>query len=349
MKIVVLAAGTSTERDVSVSTSRNVCASLRRNGHKANMIDAFFGTDRYTDTDAFFEDDSDLDALSRQMLAKTKDVPAELKRREAAREGFFGPFVIDVCRAADIVFIGLHGANGEDGKVQGAFDLLGIRYTGTDSLSSAISMNKDYTKKILVAAGVRMPEGITLHRAEDREKVLESFPVPCVVKPACGGSSVGVSIVKEREALGAALDAAFALEDTVLIEEFVSGQEFSTGVLAGKAMPVVQIEAAAGGYNYENKYKAGGAVETCPAPVDEETTKNLQKAAEDACRAAGVTPIGRVDEILGENGEVYCLEINTLPGMTETSLVPKEAKAMGMSYDDLTEKMIELSLDKYRK
>ena len=348
MKIVVLAAGTSTERDVSVSTSRNVCASLRRNGHKANMIDVFFGTDAYSDPESFFEDDSDLDALSQQMLARTKDVPAELKRREAAKEGFFGPFVIEACRAADLVFIGLHGANGEDGKVQGTFDLLGIRYTGTDSLSSAISMNKDYTKKILTSAGVRMPKGITLHRGDDRS-VLDSFPVPCVVKPACGGSSVGVTIVQTREELGAALDTAFALEDTVLIEEFVSGQEFTTGVLAGHAMPVVLIQAAAGGYNYENKYKADGAVETCPAPVDEETTEKLQRAAEAACQAAGVTPIGRVDEIVNEAGDVYVLEINTLPGMTPTSLMPKEAKAMGMSYDDLTEKMVELSLDKYRK
>ncbi|MDD6790038.1 MAG: D-alanine--D-alanine ligase [Lachnospira sp.] len=348
MKIAVLAAGTSTERDVSVSTSRNVCASLRRNGHKANMIDAFFGTDVYKDTDAFFEDDSDLEALSSQMLEKTKDVPAEIRRRKAAGEGFFGPSVIEVCRAADIVFIGLHGANGEDGKVQGAFDLLGIRYTGTDSLSSAISMNKDYTKKILRASGVRMPDGITLHRADDRQDTIAHFPVPCVVKPACGGSSVGVTIVKERGELEKALAAAFALEDTVLVEQFISGREFSTGVLAGKAMPVVQIEAAPGGYNYENKYKAGGAIETCPAPVDQQTTEKLQKAAEDACRACGVTPIGRVDEILSDDGLVYCLEINTLPGMTETSLVPKEAKAMGMSYDDLTEKMIELSLAKYR-
>ncbi|MGI5990462.1 MAG: D-alanine--D-alanine ligase [Lachnospiraceae bacterium] len=348
MKIAVLAAGTSTERDVSVSTSRNICAALRRNGHKANMIDAFFGTDAYTDTDAFFEDDSDLDALSAQMLARTKDVPAEQKRRAAAKEGFFGPFVIDVCREADIVFIGLHGANGEDGKVQGAFDLMGIRYTGTDSLSSAISMNKDFSKKILTAAGVRMPKGITLHRKDDRTDVLGNFPIPCVVKPACGGSSVGVTIVERKEQLAGALDAAFALEDTVLVEEFVAGKEFTTGVLAGRAMPVVLIEAAAGGYNYENKYKADGAVETCPAPVDEETTKKLQKAAEDACRAAGVTPIGRVDEIVNEAGDVYVLEINTLPGMTPTSLLPKEAKAMGMSYDELTEKMVELSLDKYR-
>ncbi len=349
MKIAVLAAGTSTERDVSVSTSRNVCASLRRNGHKANMIDAFFGTDVYNDTDSFFEDNSDLEALSTQMLSRTKDVPAEVKRRQTSGEGFFGPFVIEACRAADIVFIGLHGANGEDGKLQGAFDLLGIRYTGTDSLSSAISMNKDYTKKILTASGVKMPQGITLHREDALEETIAHFPVPCVVKPACGGSSVGVTIVKERGELESALTAAFALEDTVLVEQFISGREFSTGVLAGKAMPVVQIEAAAGGYNYENKYKADGAVETCPAPIDPETTKKLQKAAEDACRAAGVTPIGRVDEIVGDDGEVYCLEINTLPGMTKTSLVPKEAKAMGMSYDDLTEKMIRLSLDKYRK
>lgn len=342
MRIVVLAGGTSTERDVSLVTSYRVCESLRRNGHKANMVDVFYGLD--DDKAAFFfEDNNDLATLSGDLKKMTGLVPDELKKRKESGEGFFGPNVLKLCKEADIVFMGLHGSNGEDGKVQAAFDLLSIKYTGTDYLSSAISMSKDLAKKVLVPAGIPMPKGITLHKGHK----LEYVPFPCVVKPCCGGSSVGVSIARNESEFKNALTDGFSYEDSVLVEEFIEGREFSVAVLDGKALPVIEIEPLNGFYDYRNKYKAGATKETCPADLPKEVSDQMKYWAEKACEAAGVKTYARVDELLDKDGNIFCLEINTLPGMTDTSLIPQEAAAIGMSYDELTQKIIDISLAKY--
>jgi D-alanine-D-alanine ligase len=249
---------------------------------------------------------------------------------------------LEYCKAADIVFIGLHGANGEDGKIQAVFDLMNVKYTGTGYLSSAISMDKQYTKKVFTTEGIPTPKGITLKKGHK----IEYVPFPCVVKPCCGGSSVGVSIVNDEKEFQKAVDMAFALEDSILVEEYISGGEFTCAVLDGKALPVVQIEPLEGFYDYKNKYN-GNTKETCPANISAELTEKMQYWAQRACEAAGVTTYARVDELMNEDGEIYCLEINTLPGMTPTSLLPQEAAAAGMSYDELTEKIIQISLAKY--
>ena len=303
MNIAVIAGGTSTERDVSLSSGKLICASLRRNGHNANMIDVFLGSDKYDNVQDFFNDKNDLEELASElgkMSPKIKEIETERKEKS---KGFFGPMVLDVCKAADIVYIGLHGSNGEDGKIQAAFDLFGIKYTGTDYLSSAISMDKHLTKKMLATEGVPVPKGITLKKGHK----LEYVPFPCVVKPCCGGSSV----------------------------------------IDGKALPVIEIEPLNGFYDYKNKYSAGATKETCPAKVDEETSQRMQRWAEKACEAAGIKAFARVDELMNEDGQIFCLEINTLPGMTATSLVPQEAQVVGISYDELTQKLVELSLAKY--
>lgn len=342
MKITVLAGGTSTERDVSLVTSYRVCESLRRNGHDANMVDIFFGIED-DKVSGFFTETNDLAELSNTLKKKSPFVEDEIEVRQKKGEGFFGPNVLKLCKEADIVFMGLHGSNGEDGKVQATFDLLGIKYTGTDYLSSAISMSKELAKKVLVPEGIPMPKGLTLHRGHKVEYV----PFPCVVKPCCGGSSVGVSIVNNEAQFKEALSEAFSYEDTVLVEEFVDGREFSVGVLDGKALPVIEIEPLEGFYDYKNKYKAGSTKETCPANLPEDVTKQMQYWAERCCQAAGVRTYARVDELLDKEGNIFCLEINTLPGMTDTSLLPQEAAAVGMSYDELTNKIIEISLKNY--
>jgi D-alanine-D-alanine ligase len=157
---------------------------------------------------------------------------------------------------------------------------------------------------------------------------------------------VGVSIVNDEKEFQKAVDMAFALEDSILVEEYISGGEFTCAVLDGKALPVVQIEPLEGFYDYKNKYN-GNTKETCPANISAELTEKMQYWAQRACEAAGVTTYARVDELMNEDGEIYCLEINTLPGMTPTSLLPQEAAAAGMSYDELTEKIIQISLAKY--
>ena len=199
MNIVVLAGGTSTERDISILTSTKVCESLRRNGYNANIVDVFFGIDS-ENVDNFFNNDNDLEKLCKYLKNQTPDVEKELEARKALGKGFFGDNVLELCQKADIVFMGLHGSNGEDGKIQAAFELMGIKYTGTDYISSAISMSKELTKKVLVPEGIPMPKGIALHKGHKVEYV----PFPCVVKPCCGGSSVGVS--------------AFSYEDYILVE-----------------------------------------------------------------------------------------------------------------------------------
>lgn len=343
MNIVVLAGGTSTERDISIMTSVKVCESLRRNGHNANIIDVFFGIEDKA-VDSFFEDNSsDLERIADVMKKNDINIEDELADRKKKGKGFFGNNVLALCSKADIVFMGLHGSNGEDGKIQAAFELMGIKYTGTDYISSAVSMSKELTKKVLVPDGIPMPKGVALKKGHK----IEYVPYPCVVKPCCGGSSVGVSIVSNEMEFKNALTEAFSYEDNILVEEYIKGREFSVGVLDGKALPVIEIEPLEGFYDYKNKYKAGATKETCPAVLPKEVSVRMQRWAEKACEAAGVTTYARVDQLLTEDGNIYCLEINTLPGMTATSLLPQEAQAAGISYDELTEKIVEISLKRY--
>lgn len=342
MNIVVLAGGTSTERDISILTSTKVCESLRRNGHNANIIDVFFGIED-KEAESFFTNNNDVEKTAEAMRKNTVNVEDELEARKKSGKGFFGDNVLALCSKADIVFMGLHGSNGEDGKIQAAFELMGIKYTGTDYISSAISMSKELTKKVLVPDGIHMPKGVALKRGHK----IEYVPYPCVVKPCCGGSSVGVSIVANDAEFKEALTEAFSYEDNILVEEYIKGREFSVGVLDGKALPVIEIEPLEGFYDYKNKYKAGATKETCPAVLPKEISERMQRWAEKACESAGVTTYARVDQLLTEDGDIYCLEINTLPGMTGTSLLPQEAAAAGISYDELTEKIIEISLRRY--
>lgn len=344
MNIVVIAGGTSTERDVSIVTSKMVCASLRRNGHKANMVDVFLGTERYKDAKAFFEDNNDLDLIAGELAAKSSKIANLIKEREASGNVFFGPMVLGLCKAADIVFIGLHGANGEDGKVQAVFDLMGIRYTGTDYISSAICMNKHITKKMLTMEGIPMPNGTMLKKGHK----IEYVPFPCVVKPCCGGSSIGVFIVNNEKEFDRALEEAFSYEDNIIVEEYVKGREFSVAVIDGRALPVIEIEAKQGFYDYKNKYN-GETKETCPANLPDEISGKMMRLAEKACEIVGIKTYARVDLLLREDNEIFCLEINTVPGMTPTSLIPQEAAVVGISYDQLTQKILDLSMAKYEE
>ncbi|MBS4899989.1 MAG: D-alanine--D-alanine ligase [Clostridiales bacterium] len=344
MKIVVLAGGTSTERDISIVTSVNVCKALRKLGHEANVIDVFFGSDNYAYSSEFFAEENDLDVLKEKLHELSAKVSDEIKLRKQSKGQFFGDNVLEICKDADIVFMGLHGENGENGKIQAAFDLLGIKYTGTGFVSSAISMDKELTKRTVMPDGVPMPDGVSLNRddAEGNEK--KELPLPCVVKPACGGSSVGVTICRTEEERDAAISEAFRLEPKVLVEELVKGREFSIGVIDGKAVPIVEIIPRDGVYDYKNKYDPDGAQEICPAELPEDLAEKMQMWAEKACGSVGIGTYARVDEMVDEKGNIFCLEINTLPGMTPTSLLPKEASAMGLSYEELVQKLIDVSL-----
>lgn len=346
MNIVVLAGGTSTERDISIVSGTMVCRALRNKGHKAVVVDVFLGYKGDNCTiDSIYKEQQDLDANAENLKAQTKSVAVEFESRKKKSQSFFGENVLALCESSDIVFMGLHGANGEDGKIQAAFDLLGIKYTGTGYLSSAISMNKQLTKIIVSQYKVPMPKGVEVVKSEGLQECTVGFP--CVVKPCCGGSSVGVSIANNAEEYKKALEDGFALEESLVVEQFIDGREFSIGVIEGEALPIIEIAPLEGFYDYTNKYKPGATKDTCPAQLNADITIKMQRYAEMACEAVGLETYGRVDFLIGKDEEIYCLEINTLPGMTPTSLLPQEAAVNGYSFDALCEWLVEVSMKKY--
>ena len=348
MDIVVLAGGLSTERDVSLKTGSMVTKALKENGHRVIMVDVYMGYgEEEVDTTDIFDRAEEISLTVTDIPTEAPDLEAVRKSRKDQSPCFFGPNVIAMCRKADIVFMALHGENGENGKLQAAFDLLGIKYTGSDYLSSAIAMNKDMAKQFFIANGIPTPRGIAMKR-DAREDDITKLPLklPVIVKPCCGGSSIGTNIVRSPEEFSAALDDGFRWEEELVIEEFVKGREFSIGVLEGKALPIIEIAPKIGFYDYKNKYKAGSAVETCPADLSEEVTKKMQHYAEEVARVIGLDTYSRSDFLLNEEGEMFCLEANTLPGMTPTSLLPQEAAAIGISYNELCELLIQISLRK---
>ena len=345
MKIVVLAGGLSTERDVSFKTGEMVTKALRENGHQVILLDVFMEEDL---TGIFDR----AEAVSVKVAAIPETAP-DLEKVKAQRkdqsDNFFGPNVIELCRMADIVFMALHGENGENGKIQAAFDLFGIRYTGTGYLGSALAMNKGMAKQLFLENGIPTPRGTSLKRGEDAAKIETcGIHFPCVVKPCSGGSSIGVSIVHDKAEYEQALKEAFRWENELVIEEYVKGREFSVGVIDFQALPIIEIAPVEGFYDYKNKYKAGSTVETCPAELSEQITKEMQGYAEKVAEVLGLNTYSRTDFLLDAEDHIFCLEANTLPGMTPTSLLPQEAKVTGVDFNQLCEKLIESSMRKYK-
>ena len=339
MKIVVLAGGISTERDVSIVSGTQVCRALRSRGHQAILVDVFCGLED-TQADTVFTDEYDLD----QAVTYIKSFNDKLETMKGRRE-FFGPKVLELCRDADTVFLALHGENGENGKIQAAFDLLGICYTGSGYLGSALAMDKELAKQIFRECHVPTPAGIVLRKTQERRAAAENgVGLPCVVKPSCGGSSVGVSIAHTEEEYQQALAEGFRYENVLIVERYIKGREFSVGVVDGVVYPVIEIAPIQGFYDYKNKYQAGSTIETCPAELSEELTLRMQEYALQAYQALRLESYGRIDVMMDEENNMYCLEANTLPGMTPTSLLPQEAVALGMDFADLCEKLIQVSL-----
>ena len=350
MKIVVLAGGLSTERDVSFKTGEMVTKALRENGHQVILLDVFMGySDKEEDLTGIFDR---AEAVSVKVAAIPETAP-DLEKVKAQRkdqsDNFFGPNVIELCRMADIVFMALHGENGENGKIQAAFDLFGIRYTGTGYLGSALAMNKGMAKQLFLENGIPTPRGTSLKRGEDAAKIETcGIHFPCVVKPCSGGSSIGVSIVHDKAEYEQALKEAFRWENELVIEEYVKGREFSVGVIDFQALPIIEIAPVEGFYDYKNKYKARSTVETCPAELSEQITKEMQGYAEKVAEVLGLNTYSRTDFLLDAEDHIFCLEANTLPGMTPTSLLPQEAKVTGVDFNQLCEKLIESSMRKYK-
>jgi D-alanine-D-alanine ligase len=341
MNIVVLCGGSSPERDVSLSSGAMAAAALRRLGHRVAVTDLFLGHPTAAELSALFTLDNSSETAAVSETAPDMDA---LRARRVGGRGKVGGNVAEICLLADIVFIALHGEDGEDGKIQSFLDLLGVKYTGTGALGSALAMDKAAAKDLFRQYGILTPRGGILRR-RDEPAAIAGFP--CVVKPVSGGSSVGASIVTRSQDYLPAVALGFQYGEELMIEEYISGREVDVGVIDGSALPPIEIRPHGGFYDYKNKYQKGFAEEICPADFPQETDARLRASAEAVFRALRLEVYARMDFIVARDGAVYCLEANTLPGLTPTSLLPQEAAAVGIAYDELIGEIVGLSLKKY--
>jgi D-alanine-D-alanine ligase len=242
----------------------------------------------------------------------------------------------------EVVFLALHGEYGEDGQVQSRLETLGVPYTGTNAVGSALAFDKARSKEIFQQNQVASPRGVLIDSPTSTPP--DTIPAPWILKPATQGSSVGLNRVEDEVGWNVALADSFRHGGAVLCEECIQGRELTVGVLDGVALPVVEVRPKVGGYNYENKYTPGATDYFCPAELPNEITAQVQALGLRAFEAVGARDFGRVDVMLNAESEPYVLEVNTLPGMTETSLLPKAAAVAGMNFNALCQRMLELAL-----
>ena len=278
------------------------------------------------------------------------DLETVKRGRKDQGPSHIGPHVLDICQKADLVFLGLHGMDGEDGRIQAALDLLGVPYTGAGHLASAVAMDKAVSKQILDACGIPTPKWRLLsYGLDEAEPLAQTLPMPCVIKTIGGGSSLGVYLPEDRTELKRALEEVLRYGAKVLAEERIYGRELTDAVLGERYLPPVETFPSVENFDYEAKYQAGGAKEICPAELTEEQAKAVGEMALRVHKALGLAVYSRTDMIMDENGQLWCLEANSLPGMTPNSFVPKEAAAVGMSYNQLCEEIVRLSCDVKRR
>ena len=300
-KVAVVMGGPSKEREISFLTGNAILGALKEKGYDAVAID--------------------LD-------------PANFARQ------------LQAC-GATVVFNAIHGLYGEDGRMQGVLEMLKIPYTGSGVLASAVAMDKVFSKRLFQVQNIPTPKCLFLTKQDQdaAAKILKELGLPVVVKPASQGSSIGVVIVKEEAALQEALQEAFSYGDDILVEAYFPGRDVAAGVMETEkgivAMPLVLIEPHSGSYDFKSKYTKGATTYTCPAPFSAELTKKMQELGVAAYKALGCSGIARVDLMLGSDGKsTVALEVNTIPGMTATSLIPKAAAAMEINFPDLCEMIL---------
>jgi D-alanine-D-alanine ligase len=326
MKIAVLMGGTSAEREVSLASGLGIVKALRERGHQVWSIDTARG---------FVAEEREGDLLPEGVhAAPPADVDDALDPMDLAR--------IPQLREADVAFLALHGGAGEDGTIQALLQLIRVNYTGTGPLGSGIAMDKDVTKRLLRDAQVpTLPWRVARAPAftYDPDTIEDLIGFPCIVKPSRQGSSVGIEVVAEPADLRAAVERASAFDSEVMIERFAKGRELTVGILGDQALPPVEIRPKKGIYDYHSKYTPGMTEYFCPAPLDEEVVAQMQAYALRAFRVLKLRGYARIDFILAKE-QLFCLEANTLPGMTATSLLPKAAAAVGIDYGELCERIV---------
>ena len=325
MKIAVLFGGTSEERDVSIASAAQIIPALRGLGHEVFAVDT--ATGRLPPAD------------ERRLLASgvAPEPPSTTAMEQVrGRAIAFAPSATDI-RSADVVFLALHGGAGEDGRLQAMLDLAGLGYTGSNHIASAAAMDKDLSKRLFRSAGV--PTADWLMAPAAAADIESALGWPVVVKPSKQGSTVGLTVVREKADLAAAIKLAASFDDEVMVEKFIAGREFTVGVLEGAALPVGEIISPGEVFDYQAKYQVGGAREVFPADLPRAESAQLQEYALRAHRVLKLGAYSRVDFRRDANGGFWCLEANSLPGMTATSLLPQAASVAGISFPELLERI----------
>ncbi|MCK4428286.1 MAG: D-alanine--D-alanine ligase [candidate division Zixibacteria bacterium] len=338
--------GISAERDVSLASGEAIVKALKSAGHEVIALDTAKGQNLLPDTGKY---------IPEGVKTKPPDVAGlEKKGKELALKAIDSFDFSEV----DVIFLALHGGQGEDGTIQALLDLTGKPYTGSGVLASALAMNKAMSKKIFEREGVLTPDWFLVeasdvlvhtHLSDLRsiaDRIEKNLGFPCVVKPNDQGSTVGLSIVNEKGELKKAFDFAKKFSAQFLVEKYISGRELTVGILGDQALPVVEIVPEHGVYDYECKYTSGKSNYIAPAEITKDEAKEIQKIGLKAYKALGCEGYARVDFRFGEDGRFYCLEVNTLPGMTAHSLVPKAAKALGIDFPELVDRITKLALKK---
>ena len=345
LDIVVLAGGLSNERNISLKTGYMLSEALKKKGHRVILLDAFMG---YGDRGEIITDPFDnTEKYSLPMRKISDDLPdlwAVKKRRMDQSNSYFGPNVLQICKDSDIVFIALHGASGENGKVQAAFDLLGIDYTGCDYFSSAVTSNKAVAKKLIADAGIEVPMGYCVYRNSEiplPDEMGLSYPV--IVKPNNGGIGIGISVASDEVAYRKAIREAFGWDSEILVEEYIPGREIKVGTIAGKALPVLEVPPLHGGHGNEGMNLRGEKLKKCPADISPDLSEALKEAAERVTAALGALAYSKVDFILKDDDTFVCLECDSLPQLYPDSDIVVEAEAYGYSYEEFCDKIMKLS------
>lgn len=322
MKILVLTGGLSPERDVSFASASMIAKALIRKGHSVCVVDLSNNSKDIKDELNFTREIENIDnhAVSEKITTYCKDTMPEI-----------GENIIDCCKKADLVFLALHGDIGENGKLQALLELNNIKHTGSDYKGCMLAMDKNVSKLIAKQNGIET--------ADWNINCNENVGYPCIVKPSNGGSSIGVTIVNNEVEFNKSMQSAKELDDIIIVEKLLFGREFSVGILDDKPLPAIEIKPKQGFYDYKNKYQAGLTLEECPANIPIELENDLQEQAIKMHKILGLNYYSRIDFIVDENNVPYFLEANALPGMTSTSLLPQEAKVIGIDYDTLCEKI----------
>ncbi|MGQ9799433.1 MAG: D-alanine--D-alanine ligase family protein [Ignavibacterium sp.] len=328
LNIILLVGGTSTERYISKLSSKSIYDALLKLGHNVVLLDPAYGDNQPSETEKYF-DENDFAEISNSNYIKC------FNRKEFD--------------SADLVFIGLHGKWGEDGTVQAILDLKGIKYTGSKTLASAVTMDKILSKILFDEYKIPTPKWFSFRNSEMTfddvvSKIETEISYPAIIKPNDQGSTVGLSICRNRDDIKNALSLAKNYSEKVLVEEFIAGRELTVGIVGDIALPVLEIKPKHEIYDYECKYTSGMSEYIVPADIPDHIANELKKTSLLAFKALECAGYARIDFRLSPENKFYLLEINTLPGMTSLSLVPKMAKAVGMSFEELIDKIIQLSL-----